>query len=79
MDIEDDVAIVLGLSDARQGGMCGCGTIELEASKTALEIACVRKGQGFRDLDDQAAFHKFQALGMLFSVLELVMCTGDFP
>lgn len=73
VDIEDDVLVVLRRSDTWQGGVGGVGAIELKSPETILEVARVGKGEGFRDLDDEAAFDELERLRVVFSVLELVL------
>lgn len=73
MDIEDDVLVVLRRSNTWQGGVGGIGAIELESPETVFEVTGVGKGEGFRDLDDEAAFDELEGLGVVFGVLELVL------
>lgn len=78
VDVEDDVAVVLRVADARQGRVGGGGAVAFEAPQPALEVARVGEGQGLGDLDDEAAVEEFDGVGAGFGVLVLVARAGDF-
>lgn len=78
VDVEDDVAVVLGAADAGQGRVGGGGAVEFQPSQPAFEIARVGEGQRFRDLDDQAAVDEFHLVRARFRVFELVRGARDF-
>ena len=78
VDVEDDVAVVLRVADARQGRVGGGGAVEFEAPQPVLQLARVGEGQGFGDLDDEAAVEEFDLVGARFGVFELVLRAGDF-
>ena len=78
VDVKDDVFVVLRCPHARQGRVGGIRTVELESPEAVLEIARVGEGEGFGDLDDEAAFDEFEGLRVFLCVLELVLCAGYF-
>ena len=58
--------------------MGGVRAVELESPETVLEVARVGEGEGFGDLDDEAALDEFEGLGVFLCVFELVLRAGDF-
>lgn len=78
MDVEDDILIMLRCPHARQGRVGGGGAVELESPETVFEIARVCESEGFGHLDDEAAVEEFEGLGVIFRVLELVLCAWHF-
>ena len=78
MDVKDDILIMLRCAHARQGRVGGIRAVELESAETVLEVAGISKGEGFGDLDDEAAFDEFEGLRVLLCVFELVLRAGDF-
>ena len=77
MDVKDDIFIMLRRTHARQGRVRSIRAVELESAETVLEIAGIRKGEGFGDLDDEAALDEFEGLRVLLCVFELVLRAGD--
>ena len=73
MDVEDDVLVVLRCPHARQGRVRRVGAVELESPEAVFEIARVGEGEGFGDLDDEAAFDELEGFGVVLRVLELVL------
>ena len=78
VDVKDDILIMLRSAHARQCRVCGVCAVELESAETVLEVACIRKSEGFRDLDDEAALDEFEGLRVFLCVFELVLGAGDF-
>ena len=78
MNVENDIFVVLRCSNTWQGRVGGGGTIKLESPETVFEIAGVGKGEGFRYLNDEAAFDEFKTLGIIFRVFELILCAWYF-
>ena len=78
MDVKDDVFIMLRSAHAREGRVRGVRAVELESAETVLEIAGISKGEGFRDLDDEAALDELEGLRVFLCVFELVLRAGDF-
>ena len=54
--------------------MGGVGAVEFEPAETVFQIARVGEGEGFGDLDDEAAFDELEGLRVLFRVLVLILC-----
>ena len=77
MDVKDDILIMLRCPHARQGRVRGIRAVELESPETILEITRIRKSEGFRDLDDEAALDELEGLRVLLCVFELVLGAGD--
>lgn len=76
MDVEDDVFVVFGAADAREGRVGGAGAVVFEAREARAQVAGVGEGEGFWDFDDETAFDEFQAAWVELRVGELVRGAG---
>ncbi|KAL9023425.1 MAG: hypothetical protein Q9196_007206 [Gyalolechia fulgens] len=80
VDIEDDVPRMALIPAPRESSRTRRRrrAVKLEAGQAALQIARVDEGQGFGDLDDEAAVDELDVAGRGFGVVEFGGGAGDF-